>query len=259
MDHKGMQKNSRKILLTAIITVGLVFGLVGCTSNANTENLKNSVNYNGIEYVIQANIGLDFAGYQNVNTGLEKMCKKIGSFRQADVYQIKGLEQKDWILLENNSMISSDDPAGGIYHSAKVKMDTITDFKPVSLKINYLTPPTSEQSGSEKQIFDTADTKVIEKIVTAIEKGKNVSAEKQAEVTKAMLEGDRGYQNYRLEFFSESYPKLVYRISYAEDDQGKFYIGYYEELNLFKIIEIDNTIHEYLSPKTGLTKIFPFL
>lgn len=249
LDHKIKPKYGKMILFAFILTMGFACGLVGCIGKASKENLKNSVNYNGMDYVLQENIGLNFDGYRDYYDGLGNMCEKIGSYRQADVYKIKGLEQKDWILLDNKSMLSSDNPTGGIYLSSKVEMGTIANFKPDSLIINDLTPPTSKQSGTEKQIYNTSDMKVIEKIVTAIENGKRVPTEKQAEVTKAMVEGNHGYQNYRLEFFSESYPKLTYRFSYAEDQNGKYYMGFLENIDSYKIIEVDYTIHEYLSVK----------
>jgi len=225
--------------------------LVGCTTGGSKANLKNSVSYDGIDYVIQENIGLNFDGFHDFNEGLGELCEKVGSIRHADVYKILGLEQSDWIFLDNNSMLSSDDPYGGIYRSSRVKMDTIADFKPDYLDIYYLTPPTSEQSGTEIQIFNTEDIKIIEKIVTAIESGKTVPSEKQAEVTKAMHYGDNNYHSYRLEFLSENYPNLVYRLFYAEDINGKFYIGYYGDIAAYKIIEIDDTLHKYLSTKTS--------
>ena len=46
--------------------------------------------------------------------------------------------------------------------------------------------------------------------------------------------------------FSESYPELVYRLEYTENVNGEFYIGRYDEKNSYKIIEIDNTLHESL-------------
>lgn len=47
-------------------------------------------------------------------------------------------------------------------------------------------------------------------------------------------------------FFSESYPELVYRLEYTENVNGEFYIGCYDEKNSYKVIEIDNTLHESL-------------
>jgi len=237
-------------LLAVILTVGIAGGLAGCTMDDSKANLKNLVRYDGIEYVIQEDISLNFDGFYDLHEGLGELCEKVGSLQHADVYKLRGLEQSDWIFLDNNSMLSSDAPYGGIYRSSTVKMDTIADFKPDYLDIYYLAPPTAEQSGTERKIFDTADLKIIEKIVTAIENGKTVSAEKHEEVTKAMLYGDSCYQNYRLEFLSESYPKLIYRLDYTEDVNGKFF-GYYGDITPYKIIEIDNTLHEYLPAKTS--------
>lgn len=66
-----------------------------------------------------------------------------------------------------------------------------------------------EQSGTDIHVFDTGDSGIIEKIVAAIENGKAVSDEKQEEAANAMLKGNGRYKNYRLEFSSESYPKLL--------------------------------------------------
>jgi len=93
-------------------------------------------------------------------------------------------------------------------------MDTVSDFKPDYIDVYYLTPPTSEQSGKTMKIISSADLGIIEKIATAIENGKPVSTEKQTEITNAMYNGNNGFWTYRLEFFSESYPELVYRLEY---------------------------------------------
>lgn len=208
--------------------------------------------YDGIDYVIQENIGLNFDGFQSVQDGLDKMCVKVGSYRHAEVYKIHGLEQSEWILLENDAMLSPADPHGGIYRSSKVRMDTIADFKPDYLVVDYLTPPTSERSGTAIQVLDTADSEVIERIVTAIENGKTIPAEKQEEVAKVMLTGDSSYRCYRLEFSSTSFPKLVYRLDCAEDADGKLYIGYYGDVTAHRIIEIDNGVRHQLMMSAGI-------
>ncbi|NLT96302.1 MAG: hypothetical protein GXW85_12385 [Clostridia bacterium] len=247
-----LKRNGLIILLAVILTVGMLGGVVGCAMDDSKEKLKNSVRYEGTDYVLHEDIGLNLDGFSDFHEGLGELCEKVGTLGQAGVYKIHGLEQRDWIFLDNNSMLSSDAPFGGIYRSSKVKMDTIADFKPDFLNFFYLTPPTSQQSGSEKHIFATKDLKIIERITAAIENGKTVSTEKHTEVTKAMLYGDSSYQSYRLEFLSDSYPKLVYRLNYTEDPNGRYYIGFYGDITPYKIIEIDNTLHEYLPAETSL-------
>lgn len=142
--------------------------MVGCAIDDSKVKLNNSVSYDGIDYVIQEDIGLNFDGFHDLHEGLGKLCEKVGSLHHADIYRIHGLEQSGWIFLDSNSMLSSDDPYGGIYRSSTVKMDTIADFKPDYLNVYYSTPPTSKQSGAEIQIFDTADWKIIEKITVTV-------------------------------------------------------------------------------------------
>lgn len=248
--QNGIRKGIR-ISFAALLIVAMSIVAVSCSIYGSKMNQKNSVNYDGINYVLQENNGLNLNGYNTLYEGIAEICEKAGTYRKADVYKIKGLSQSDWIYLDNNSMLSTDDPYGGIYRSSKVKMDTIADFKPDHLIISYLTSPTTEQSGTAIQVFDTEDLKNIEQIVAAIENGKAVSAEKQDEISKSMLYGESGYKNYLLEFSSESYPNLVYRLNYAESEDGKFYIGYYGDAASYKIVEIDNTLNDYLLTKTS--------
>lgn len=250
MNHKIKQKTYIKVF-AVVLTVGIAGGLAGCKNNESKVIPKNSVSFYGIDYVIQEDIGLNVDGYNDFYGGLGELCEKVGTLGNTDVYKIRGLEQSDWIYLDSSSMISADDPYGGIYRASTVQMDTIDDFNPNYLDICYLTRPTSEQSGTEVQIFETADSDIIEKIAAAIRNGKAVSSEKQAEVIKAMYNGDDGYHRFRLEFLSESYPKLVYRLDYAEDKNGKYYIGYYGDITPYRIIEIDNTLHEYIVTQLG--------
>lgn len=234
------------ILLIIVMGICSATGFTACSAGSKS-NPNNLVNYNGIDYVLQEDIALNFTGYTDFFDGLDNMCEKTGSFRQADVYKINGLESGDWIFIDNSSMLSSNGPYGGIYRSSKVMMNTIVDFKPDSLVIDYLTPPTSEQSGTSVQWFNTKEKEVINKIIAAIEKGRTISPEKQADVAKAIQSGDSRYQTFRLEFSSESYPNLVYRLDYTEEANGKCYIGHYGDDTAYRILEVDNTLHEYLA------------
>lgn len=241
-------RNSRIviIMIAVILTAGMASVLAGCTKEGSTKAINNSVKFDGTDYIIQPNIQLNFDGFDSVNDGLSEMCEKVGTVGNADVYRIRGLEQDDWIFVDNNSMLSSNASYSGIYRSSAVRMDTVSDFKPDYIDVYYLTPPTSEQSGRAMKNISSADLGIIEKIATAIENGKPVSTEKQTGITNAMYNGNNGFWTYRLEFFSESYPELVYRLEYTENVNGEFYIGRYDEKNSYKIIEIDNTLHESL-------------
>lgn len=251
----GNMKSLRKsltVFLPVTLIFGMAWGLAACGNNDIKVNLKDTVSFDGIDYVLQEDIGLDFSGFNGFNEGIGELCEKVGSIRNVDVYKIKGLEQSEWIFLDDTSMLSSNGPYGGVYLSSKVRMDRITEFKPDYLRIYYLTPPTSEQSGTQLNMFSTADLNVIDKAVKAIANGKPVTDKKREEVAKAMLHGDSSYRNYRLEFLSGSYQKLVYRLDYTEDANGKFYIGYYGDITDYKIIEIDSTLHEFLPADESL-------
>jgi|GEM_PF-1238482 len=234
------------ILFAIVLTAGMAGGFIGCTKKSSKENLKTTVSFDGMDYVLQEDIGLNLYGFDNSYEGLAEICEKVGSINNVDIYKIKGLDQSEWILVDNNPMLSSGEPYGGIYRSVENGVDSISEFNPDYLGVYYLTPPTSEQSGIQLHMFSTADSNVLEEVVKAIANGKPVTDKKQEEVTKAMLTGDGSYKNYRLEFLSDSFPKLVYRLNYAEDGNGKFYIGYYGDITDYRIFEIDSTLHEYL-------------
>ncbi|GAE89790.1 hypothetical protein [Acetivibrio straminisolvens] len=234
------------ILLAVVLIAGMAGVFTGCVNDSSKVKSKDSVTFDGVDYILHENVGLDFSGFKDFHEGLGVLCEKIGRLSDADVYKINGLNQNEWIFLDNNSMLSPDAPYGGVYRSSSVKMDTIADFKPNHLDIYYLTPPTLEQSGTDIHVFDTGDSGIIEKIVAAIENGKAVSDEKQEEAANAMLKGNGRYKNYRLEFSSESYPKLLFRLQYSEGENGRFYIGYNGNITSYKVIEIDDTLHEYL-------------
>lgn len=246
--NMASKKTSTFIFLFAIMTICFLGGFAACSAGSGKLS-NNMVTINGINYVLQEDIALDFTGFSDFYQGLNELCEKTGTFRNADVYKIHGLESSEWIYLDNNDMLNPGNPPGGIYRSAAVKMDSIADFKPDYLVVHYLTPPTSGQSGTTIQWFDTADKESIERIVSAIGSGKAVSAEKQEEVSKAMLSWDSRSQRYRFDFSSENFPKLVYRLDYIEYADGKFYIGQSGETAAHKIIEIDNGLHDYLPNK----------
>lgn len=245
--HKVKQKiRVTAVIIAVVLTAGVAGLLAGCTKVQGKAGLSNSVNLDGTDYILQPNIQINFDGFDNLSEGLSELCEKVGTVGNADIYRIRDLGQDDWIFVDNNSMLSSNAPYGGVYLSSAVRMDTVADFKPDYIDIYYLTPPTSEQSGAGIRIVSLDDSEIIGKIASAIDNGKPVSSEKQAEVTKAMINGTNGFWTCRLEFLSESYPNLVYRLEYIESVNREFYVGCYDEKNSYKIIEIDNTLHECL-------------
>ena len=100
-------RNSRIviIMIAVILTAGMASVLAGCTKEGSTKAINNSVKFDGTDYIIQPNIQLNFDGFDSVNDGLSEMCEKVGTVGNADVYRIRGLEQDDWIFVDNNSML----------------------------------------------------------------------------------------------------------------------------------------------------------
>ena len=79
MDHKTKQRTYNTILsicFTFILFICITGMLVGCTTGGSKANLKNSVSYDGIDYFIQENIGLNFDGFHDFNKDLVNCVKK---------------------------------------------------------------------------------------------------------------------------------------------------------------------------------------
>lgn len=73
--QNGIRKGIR-ISFAALLIVAMSIVAVSCSIYGSKMNQKNSVNYDGINYVLQENIGLNLNGYNTLYEGIAEICEK---------------------------------------------------------------------------------------------------------------------------------------------------------------------------------------
>lgn len=179
-------------------------------------NSSDKINYGNNQYTFIENPSLEVGN-------IKKFGEKIGSYEGSDVYKINGESEKNWIYLNDQSM--SDSPVG-LYKSFNIKMDSLNDFNPDNIKI------LEASFNNEKTIYSTKEQKIIDDILSSINRGKVVS--------ESSIENDENNkESIILEFRSGKFPNLVYIYDYIKSKDGKYYISYENSK-----IQIDSTINK---------------